>query len=641
MDSGMNNATIISLVEAALPDNILNGNYVKANVNMPLKDFLEVVLVNFIKEGETVASVAQYLKDKILPDVIPAPSKDVQVENSISIDMPLPQILPIETTTSSFVPVNYDLGRQYVDEFIRSNPLFVSSINDEEEIINTRDFLYSKIPYMNPEKMIWENGELKALNTIYEELLNKYFVPINPAIGKQRIDEFISNRVGFVTNVRTSPQAVVDTIEYLYSKIPFMHINGKILFGPKYKTIDEVYETLLNNTYRAPTLVDKTELCLDCANKLENEVLTSKIEALDMTVIDYFSDVLPQMIGDDGTTVNINGETRSVEEIIDTIAKNQRLMLERQKSKEEEEKLDKFNRTSENPSLISEIKMGLAKEEDAIEVTAEIPVVSSYLLSDEEKTALSVLPRDEIFANNDAYYTSLLNSIKQSIKDTTTEHDLTAKESGKNPFSFEVIAQEALQKIPTFEMQQLINSTSELIGAKRNELIKLYSNRDEYCDAIMIEINALNHRLELADSGDTFSEIKYYITRIKIDLIEKGIKEMRVKQALEQLETNYNQTFTQYNLNKNDFEKQKNKVVESLNDSLSSITNNYMKLLYIKEPYEIQSMTNNTNIQIESLRSAIGEALKSHYLTEEEANTYYYELNRLNTLGTTNNRLGV
>lgn len=66
-----------------------------------------------------------------------------------------------------------------------------------------------------------------------------------------------------------------------------------------------------------------------------------------------------------------------------------------------------------------------------------------------------------------------------------------------------------------------------------------------------------------------------------------------------------------------------------------------MKLLYIKEPYEIQSMTNNTNMQIESLRSAIGEALKSHYLTEEEANTYYYELNRLNTLGTTNNRLGV
>lgn len=642
MDSGMNNATIISLVEAALPANILNGNYVKANVNMPLKDFLEVVLVNFIREGETVASVAQYLKDNILPDVILAPSKEEKVESIIGIDTPLPQILPIETLGTSFVPINYEIGRYYVDEFIKSISSFVPFITDDnEQKIDTRDYLYSKIPYMNESKMIFEDGKNKSLQEVYDDLLNQYFVQISAFIGKQKIDEFINNRVGFTTIVRTSPQSVVDVREYLYSKIPFMHINGKILIGPKYKSIDEVYEMLLNNTYHAPTMVDKIEICLNYANKIENEILTSRIEALNMTALEYFRDVLPQMIMDDGVSIMIEGKARTVEEVINAVANNQRVLLERQKSKEEEEKLERFNRTDENPSLISEIKMELTKEDDTIEVTAEIPVVSSYLLGPEEVAALSVLPRDEIFANNDAYYTNLLNSIKQSIKNTTTEHDLTAKESGKNPFSFEVIANEALQKIPTFETQQLINSTSELIGTKRNELIKLYSNRDEYCDAIMIEINALNHKAELADSVDTFSEIKCYITRIKIDLIEKGIKEIRVKQALEQLESNYNQAFTQYNLNKNEFEKQKNRVVEELNDCLSSIKSNYMKLPYIKESYEFQSMANNTNIQIESLKAKIVEALSSHYLTEEEANSYYSELNRLNTLGTTNNRLGV
>lgn len=578
----MDNSTIIALVEAALPEEILNGNYIKPGINMPLKAFLEEVLVNFISEGQTVGQVSKYIKEKILPDV-----KPVTLNSNTHIDYgPL---------------TNAD----------------VQLAQDESETI----------PPLAP---IAEFEEVKAFDAIDREL------------GKQKIDEFVRNCVGFVSYVRVSPgpEGIVETKEqFLYSKIPFMNKKGEILIGENLKTIDEVYNILLNNAYRSPTLADKTELCLYIADKInDDEVLVSKIDGLNMTTLEYIRDVLPQMMID-ATSISVSGKQVSVDIAIDKIAKNQREILDREKAKAEEANLEKFNRTGENPSLISEIRMEVDKEEDAIEVTAEIPIVSSYLLGPEETSAISTLPSDQTYGDIDAYYKKLLSSIKQSIKDTTTEHDLTAKESGKNSFSFEVVAQEALQKIPTFEMQQLINSTSELIGAKRNELIKLYSNKEEYCDAMMIEINSLNRKLEMADSIDAFSEIKSYITRIRIDLVTKGIKEIRVKQALEQLESNFRQVLTHYNLTKNEFEKNKNKVVESLNDRLSIIRRQYAELLYVKDTYSTQSLINSTNMNIETLKAELSVALESHIVTSEEAETYLRDINRLNTLGTANQRM--
>lgn len=578
----MDNATIIALVESALPEDILNGNYIKPGINMPLKAFLEQVLVNFISEGQTVGQVAKYIKDKILPDV-----KPIKIEETVSIDY--------------------------------------GSLHNED---------VEKAKIMDP-----GNPPLAPIINLEDEEDNK-FIPIDPDLGKQKIDEFVKNCVAFVPTVRTGPNSIVETKEqYLYSKIPFMNAEGLILVGENLKTIDEVYNILLNNTYRPPTLVDKTELCLALAEEIkDDEVLVSKIDGLNMTTIEYIRDVLPQMMID-STSISVSGKVVTVDVVIDKIARNQREMLDREKAKKEEKDLEKFNRTGENPSLISEIRMEMDKDEDAIEVTAEIPIVSSYLVSPDEISSLSVLPSDKTYGDIDAYYKNLLSNIKQSIKDTTTEHDLTAKESGKNKFSFETIAQEALQKIPTFEMQQLINSTSELIGAKRNLLIKLYSNREEYCDAVMVEINSLNRKLEMADSVDDFSEIKSYITRIKIDLVVKGIKEIRVKQAIEQLESNYRQVFTRYNLTKNEFEKNKNRVVESLNDRLSNIRCQYARLLYVQDSYQTQSLINSTNMNIETLKAELSVALESHIITSDVAENYLREINRLNTLGTSTQKM--
>ncbi len=571
----MDNATIIALVESALPEDILNGNYIKPGINMPLKAFLEEVLVNFISEGQTVGQVSRYIKEKILPDVKPYEKRE-------------------ETTIDFGSLENIDVkNAPNVDQ---NNQQPLAPIITLEDQANT-------------------------------------FVPIDRALGKQKIDEFIANFVGFVSFIRTSPEAIVDTRDYLYSKLPFMNNEGQILIGENYKSIGDVYNILLNNSYRPPTLVDKTELCLALADEIKDEdILISKIDGLNMTTLEYIRDVLPQMMVD-ATSISVSGKIVPVDVVIDKIAQNQRVMLDRQKSTDEEVKIEKFNRTGENPSLISEIRMEMDKEDDAIEVTAEIPIVSSYLVSPEEVSALSVLTKDAIYGNNDEYYTNLLTGIKQSIKETTNEHDLTAKENGKNNFSFDAIAQEALQKIPTFEMQQLINSTSELIGTKRNELIKLFNNREEYCDAIMVEINSLNRKLELADSIDAFSEIKYDVVRIMIDLIEKGIKDLRVKQALEQIEINYRRMLTHYNLTKNEFEKQKNRVVESLNDQLSAIKRQYAKLLYVQDPNQSQSIINSTNLQIEALKGEIDKAFEDHMLSAEEVNGYLHELNKLNTLG--------
>lgn len=574
----MDNATVIAKVEMDLPKEILNGRYIRGPINVPLKTFLEEVLVNFISEGSTYEQVYNYINTKVLPDVIAA-----QEVKDVSID---------------FGALHNEDVQAREDKNVTTEPL---------------------APII--------------------DLPKDEFIPINPLLGKQCVDEFIKNYVGFVDTVRTSDVAVVDTREYLYSKIAFMNSDQKIRIGETYKTIEEVYNILLNNSYRPATLVDKTELCTYLAEELEPEVLSSIIKELNMSTKEYILEVLPKMMIN-ATDIAVAGNIVSVDKAIDQIAKKQREMINKEREQENAAKIEEFNRTGENPSLLSEIKLELDKEEDSIEVTAEIPIVSSYLVSPEEVTALSVLPTDTIYGNDDQYYQRLLNNLKQTIKDTSTEHDLTAKESGNNNFSFEVIAQEALQKIPTFEMQQLINSTSELIGTKRNELIKVYSNREEYCDTIMAEINTIARNLELVDSIDSFSEIKNQITRITIDLVEKNIKDMRVKQALDNLTMAYRQAFTKYNLTQNDFEKQKNRIVEGLNTLLSSIRRNYASLLYIQDYNLSQSTITSTNLSVEELKDKIQSAIDSHFLTEDEANNYYHELNKLNTLGTIKNRLG-
>lgn len=575
----MDNATIIANVESTLPDDILNGNYVKYGMNMPLKAFLEEVLVNFISEGSTVEQVSKYIREKILPDVIP---------------------------------------------FKKEKPITIEYGSFENEDVKAAAEKYSN---MEP--------PIVPIDTLDTEVNEANRIDYN--LGKQAIDEFIENCVGFVSNVRTSEIAVVNTKTFLYSKIPFMNNDKKILVGEVYKSIEDVYYTLLNNTYRPATLVDKTELCMFFANQLDAEILASKIDKLNITTQEYIHDVLPKMMIN-ATDISVSGITISVDQAIEKIAKFQKEQIEREKQKAENAKIDEVNRIGENPSILSEIKV-TDKKEDGIEVTAEIPIVSSYLVSSDEVEALSNLSRDNIFDKADTYYSYLLNALKQSIKDTNNERDLTAKESGNNDFSFAVIAEKALQSSPTFEMQQLINSISELIGAKRNELIKVYSNYDEYCDAVMTEINALGRKLEMADSIDAFSEIKHHITRITIDLVTKNIKNPTIKQALDQLLTSYRKTFTYYNLTKSDFEKKKNKAIEPINDRLSDIKRSYISLLYLQDPFQNQSIITKTNTNIEAIKGEIQEAVDADYLTEEDAKSYYYELNKLTAMGFANNRM--
>ncbi|MDE6292565.1 MAG: hypothetical protein K2L98_02665, partial [Bacilli bacterium] len=330
----MDNAKIIAQFETELPENVLNGNYIHNGINVPLRPFLEDVIVNFISEGSTYEQVSKYIRTKILPDVVPS------------------------------IPVMDG----YVDLGSFENVDVQAKVKENQG-----------------------KSQIPAIPIVEDE-----FVPIDPILGNRYIDEFIKNRVGFEATVQTSDKAIVDTRDYLYSKVPFMNNDKKILIGEKLKTIDEVYEMLLKNSYRPATLVDKTELCIFLAEELEPEIQTSIIPELNMTVRDYIHDVLPNMMIN-ATDIQVSGKNVPVDEAIYQIAKKQREMLDREKEKANNEKLEEFNRTGENPSLLSEIKLELDKEQDAIEVTAEIPIVSSYLVTPEEANALSALPNDAIY----------------------------------------------------------------------------------------------------------------------------------------------------------------------------------------------------------------------------------------------------
>ena len=278
----MDKLEIIQEIKNNLPEELLNGTYSKNGKVMPLYEFLDNIFIRFIKDGASVDNLITYVRDKIIPDVIPK--------------------------------VKYD--QRYIDY----------------------------------------------------------------------VDAFLASREDLVATVRISETELVSTRDYLISKIPFMDENFLVTVGPNKKTLYEVYMMLLNNEYHPATLKDKEELCIDLSSFLTDEVMDSIMDGMSITVRSYITEVLPTIMVN-ATDIVIGGKNVGVDEVVARINERQMEIIEEQRQREIEERLEMFNRTSENPSLLGEIQVAMV-DDDNLEITTSIPLVSSSQLSDEEVNLL-------------------------------------------------------------------------------------------------------------------------------------------------------------------------------------------------------------------------------------------------------------
>ncbi len=570
----MDKIEIIKQVELHLPKTLLYGTM----NGKPFQLFLETKFVECVKENANVSNLVEFIQTKIASQVKKASNIDIfmsYIKENIKSDI-LSQ--PIKNGT--------------VEDYIRDVYL-----KDVETIVNVDD----------------------ATLEIFVKELNESVLPKLQEKAKDKkedyIVEFIKSQKNFVAQI-TMGGEIVKTRDFLISKLPFMDDDFLITIGPHKKTLEEVYHTFLNNHEEKLSIIDKMELCADFTRYIDEELLNSYREDANCTFREYIEEIVPSIMTSI-TEVSLRGNTWKVEDFIAERIEEQKQVLLEQTKKQELEQLEKLNRTGENPGLVTEIKLELSGGK--LEATGEIPIVSSSLLTEAEIEALTHLPFDQ---NNDYEYISkrLLSALKDTIQKTTNEHDLKTKEEEVKRIVSEMGTSISL------ELQTLIDSIFELITKKRNDMIRIEGNKEDYGEAIIDELKAIQGTIKLADNIDSYSMIKVKLNRIFSEINEKGIRDSMVMDTLYETEKRLHRAFWKYYYTMEDFDLKKNAVIGLINDSLSVIKNNEIRLSSTIEERERQNIMIETDVKRDVIYNAFEEARKEKILTEAEIEQITNEL---------------
>lgn len=343
------------------------------------------------------------------------------------------------------------------------------------------------------------------------------------------VREFIESNPNFIDVVQIGPEEFMSVSEHLTEyALEFMDSDGLLDYAGKKIELSELYQKLLNNKYTAPTLEGKIETCEYYADRIDERIASSILDGMNITVREYIIKVLPTKMD---TEISVNFGDKSIElgEFIKEIVDHQVEVIESQKRDLEKAKEDEYNKTGDNPGLVSEIQVRM-NEDSVPKVTAEIPVIKSSLLTEEEVSSqLANLAKTEAITT-DEYYRNALNKLKEAADGTNTTHDLEAVAK-----YFDLIVEDAKKSEVYEDLKPYIESVSTLIASKQRNLIKINGNSEEYADVLFSEINAMNDDLNGFTTLDEYSTLYGKALDIFSDSLSKGIKDVQLKNAFDLL----------------------------------------------------------------------------------------------------------
>lgn len=363
---------------------------------------------------------------------------------------------------------------------------------------------------------------LRVAQDINEKLVTR--LNLND-IRLKSVREFIKENPNFIDVIQIGPNEFRNVSDYLIQyALEFMNDDGTLNYAGKTIELSELYRKVLNDEYKAPTLEGKIESCEYYVSRVDKEILESTLDGMNITVREYIVKVLPTKM-DTEYSVNFGEKSIDLNEFIKEIVDHQAEVLATQKKELERKKEDEHNKTGDNPGLVSEIQIRL-NEDSVPEVTAEIPVVQSSLLTDAEiSSQLTNLGKNESVTSEE-YYRDVLNKLKQTIDGTTTIHDLESVTK-----YFDSIVEDARNSEVYKDVNPYINSVSELIANKQRNLIKVNGNAEEYADVLFSEINSMTNELNGFTTLDEYSTLYGKALERYGDALNKGIKDIQLKSA--------------------------------------------------------------------------------------------------------------
>lgn len=488
-------------------------------------------------------------------------------------------------------------------------------------------FIYGIVKYNNSELTLDEflrtyvipkvNGSINKdkLKQMITDKFGKMVKEKKPDITKEQfVDEFIKKCDHFVSEIRVSETVTLNTRDELLSRI---NSNFKFDVGIKEKSIYEMYNTLLNNEYKEVTLEDKIEICEYYLNYYVNELLqgkeiskeellASKIDGINYSIKEYVMEILPsKMINE--VEAKINNSNMTVDEIIMQVIVHQIEYIE----KKQQEKIEEFNRTNENPGLVAEIQTELNKD-NQLEVTSQIEIPGYYDLDENEVGSLL-----NVLDNNDKKdnIKDNLNLIKQSILTSKTVDDLDQHIAYYNEIKKDINVSDEYTKA-------LIESIDKLIGEKRKNIIKTASNKEDYIDAILGKISDIEKRISGFTETSDFDTVYGEITLLEDEIAKKDIFDEDLKYALKGLKKYANQNHIIVDSLAGNELKGNLRAKNEIDFLIDSLSNKLKSLQYLNSEIKLATIEIQANDEYNILCNKIEEYNAKGSITDEERNQY-------------------
>lgn len=370
-----------------------------------------------------------------------------------------------------------------------------------------------------------EDGTINYNGTIYTvDELYDFLIKEAEEKRRKKTDEIVDSYIasfkmfdGSLINNGISFDIVDDMKERVYLSYDYDTKTIEYLPGKKI-TLDELYQK-----YRAVNVEEQNEftnaeLCADMIRYIDERILESNIDGMNVKVREYLINTVPSLMHD-GTNVEINNEIIPIQVFVKKIVDHQYEYLAKMEEDKAKKREEELNRTHENPNLVGLINVAL-KNNATPEVTTEIPVLDSSLLTEDEANSLQ---HSAIISPNfiDNYAYDQISRLKAAIYNTTNEHDLVFCENNFNEILSSVSDDNR-------ENDVLIESVRELITKKRNSFIKANINSEDLIDITHGLINEFATVLTGATSADQFNELFGKVYSLYIDLLSKGIRDIQL-----------------------------------------------------------------------------------------------------------------
>ena len=154
----------------------------------------------------------------------------------------------------------------------------------------------------------------------------------------------------------------------------------------------------------------------------------------------------------------------------------------------------------------------------------------SSLTPEEQEAARSIEDYSRLTA--DDYFFINLDCMADAIRSSRTIEDLTAASR-----SLEQLIKSSYQLSISESTEKYMSYATSLVERKRQELMKVDSNIEDYTQAIRNALEEMNNTIEAVTDSTEHAKIYAEVTRIEIELMRKCITDDEIASLLERVKS--------------------------------------------------------------------------------------------------------